>query len=344
MLYELVRGNIELSPKVYIRDPQHFSLSEKDIENFLQSHLAEILSEDELMLIGQERKWKEEADLLALDKDGNLYIFELKRWKSDEENILQVMRYGQIFGRYSYEKLEGLAQRHEKLEGSLQTKHAEHFGLEGDDVIEKTKFNQKQNFVLVTHGVDDDTISAVEYWSKMGVNITCSPYRLYDIDGKPYIYFDTFNPSGDVVRELNPGFFIVNTNITWMASAWKDMLGDMKKGKAAAYYGRKGTICNISKNNTVYLYHTGIGVIAKGTATDNYRKTNFGNDPEEEFYVPLDFDWAVPQEEWGKKAVRPSEINSRLNTGHRFRQTTFAVSEQMAKVIDEIAKGKRVAA
>jgi len=129
-----------------------------------------------------------------------------------------------------------------------------------------------------------------------------------------------------------------------MASAWKDMLGDMKKGKAAAYYGRKGTICNISKNNTVYLYHTGIGVIAKGTATDNYRKTNFGNDPEEEFYVPLDFDWAVPQEEWGKKAVPPSEINSRLNTGHKFRQTTFAVSEQMAKVIDEIAKGKRVAA
>ena len=104
MLYKLNTDEIESSRRIDIRTPADFDLKEQDIENFLKSRLGEIVSEDQLMLIGQERKGQEEADLLALDKDGILYIFELKRWQSDQENILQVMRYGQIFGRYSNPK------------------------------------------------------------------------------------------------------------------------------------------------------------------------------------------------------------------------------------------------
>ena len=55
------------------------------------------------MTIFTERKGKEEPDILALDKNGDLYIFELKRWGSDQENLLQVLRYGQLFaGVYCY--------------------------------------------------------------------------------------------------------------------------------------------------------------------------------------------------------------------------------------------------
>ena len=82
MLYELNTVEIESSVPMEIVEPQYFDLKEDDIENFLKSRLSEIVSEDQLMLIGQERKWKEEPDLLALDKDGILYIFELKRWQS----------------------------------------------------------------------------------------------------------------------------------------------------------------------------------------------------------------------------------------------------------------------
>ena len=339
MLYELNRGNLERSPKVPIRSPQHFSLLEEHIENFMQSRLSEIFSEEHLMLIGQERKWQEEADLLALDKEGMLYIFELKRWESRPENILQVLRYGQIFGRYSYEELEGLAQRQQKLEGSLKKRHQEYFDLE--EPIKESEFNLKQRFVLVTHGVDTDTISAVEYWSRMGVNISCSPYRLYEIDGKPYIQFDTFSPVGDVIPEIDTQYFIVNTNRTWMDSAWQDMLGDRMKGKAAAYYVRKWAIYRIPQYSIIYLYHTGVGVVAKGKATDSFKKKAFDDDADEEFYIPLDFEWAVPKENWGDKAIPPWEINSKLNSGHRFRQTAFAISDDMATAIDEIALEKK---
>ena len=111
MLYELNRDNPEQSAKVAARNPAHFSIHELHIENFVKSRLSEIVSEEHLMLIGQERKWQEEADFLAIDRAGTLYIFELKRWESNAENLLQVMRYGQIFGRYPYEDLRDLARR-----------------------------------------------------------------------------------------------------------------------------------------------------------------------------------------------------------------------------------------
>lgn len=341
MLYEFNCSNPEQSPRVAIRHPAHFSILEEHIENFVRTRLSEIVSEEHLLLIGQERKRQEEADLLALDKDGVLYIFELKRWGSDKENILQVMRYGQIFGRYTYKEIESLAQRQQKLEGSLKEKHQEYFELE--EPINESKFNSKQHFVLVTNGIDGDTITAVEYWSKMGVKISCSPYRLYEIDGKPYIQFDTFNPDGEVIVESNTQRFIVNTNRTWMESAWKDMLGDGNKGKAAAYYDRKWAVCRIQVNSVIYLYHTSVGVIAKGKATDSYKMKAYDGDNDAEFYIPLDFEWSVPHEDWSEKAISPGEINSRLNSGHKFRRPAFTISNEMAQAIDEIAEEKRAA-
>ncbi len=339
MLYKLERENPERSNKVEIRDPAHFDLKERHIENFLRSRLAEIVSEDHLMLIGQERPLQEEADLLALDNKGDLYIFELKRWESNSENILQVMRYGQIFGRYAYYELEGLARRQQKLEGSLKEKHKEYFDL--GEALQESQFNQDQVFVLVTNGIDADTISAVDFWSRKGVRIKCVPYRIYDVSDTPYIQFDTYNPDGEVIPEENTRYFVVNTNKTYMQSAWQDMLGDFEKGKASAYYGRKYSICNIPERSVVYLYHTQTGVIGKGITTSEYRQIDYDDDEDAEFYVPLDYFWALRENEWDRKAVTAREINENLNTSHRFRQTVFTITKRMAEAIDDIAKEKR---
>ena len=339
MLYKLVKDRIESSVRMEIRTPQDVGLMEADIENFLKSRLHEIVSEDQLMLIGQERKLQEEADLLALDKDGTLYIFELKRWESNSENLLQVMRYGQIFGRYPYQQLEDLAKRQQKLEGCLKEKHKEYFDL--DKELSDLDFNKNQVFVLVTNGMDKDTISAVNYWSQKGVRIECSPYRIYEIAGEPYIQFDTYNPDDEVIPEENTGIFIVNTNKTYMPNAWRDMIGNRRTGKAAAYYDRKRSICNISMGSRVYLYHTGIGVIAKGDTIADYKATAYKGDKNEEFFIRLRFDWALPKDKWNEKAPKAWQINQQLGSGYRFRQTVFAIPKEMANAIDDIYSENR---
>ena len=342
MLYKINTDETEASTRVELSWPANFDLTEKDIENFLKSRLHEVISEEQLMLIGQERSWQEEADLLALDKDGLLYIFELKRWESKQENILQVMRYAQIFGRYSYEELTKLVQKQQKLDSSLKQKHKDYFGL--DKELSDSDFNKDQVLVLVTNGTDKDTISAVNFWSKKGVKIKCSPYRIYNIDRSPYIQFDTYNPDDEVIpdEEENNEFFIVNTNKTWEPDAWKDMINDSSTGKASAYYGRKNSICRISKGDTVYLYHTSVGIIAKGIATSTYKKTDWGSDKDEEFFVELKFSWVIDEKEWDTKTPRAWEMNKKWNYSHRFRPTVLSITQDMANGIDDIAKEKGV--
>lgn len=339
MLYEFNKEDPRTSKKVKITTPADFNIKEKHIEDFLKSRLAELVSEDQLMLIGQERAMQAEADLLALDRNGKLFIFELKRWSSHEENLLQVLRYGQKFGRYSYSELEDLARRQNKLEGSLKEKHKEYFDLE--DTVKESNFNNDQVFVLVTNGTDADTLSAIKYWADKKLDIKCSPYRLYEIEGKPFIQFDTFNPDGDVIEERNTEFFIANTNLSYMSSAYKDMLGDFTTGKASAYYGRKYAVDVIPSNASVYLYHTGVGVIAKGRSMSTYMETDCNGDKNEEHFVPLEFEWATNEADWSDYAVSAYEINKRMNSGYRFRQTVFSITEEMSDGINNIYREKK---
>lgn len=83
------------------------------------------------MPIFKERKFQEEADIMALDTNENLYIFELKRWQAKEENLLQVLRYGQLFGNSSYEDLDNMYKSFtERNDISLVKNHSDYFGLE----------------------------------------------------------------------------------------------------------------------------------------------------------------------------------------------------------------------
>ena len=245
------------------------------------------------------------------------------------------MRYGQKFGRYTYVQLEAMVQSQQRLEGALSTRHQEYFGLEAP--LKEQEFNQDQRFVVVTNGVDRDTLEAIQYWSKKGVHIDSLTYKLYQVAGNPFIQFDTYNPELDLLMEVNPGIFIVNTNRTYMDDAWRDMLGDGKKGKAAAYYDRKNAVRRISKGSTVFLYHTGVGVIAKGKATGGVQITDYSGDADEEFFVPLQFEWALPSPDtWSSRAPKAYEINASTGASNRFRQTVFNASEEMRDAIQAV--------
>ena len=336
MLYKLTRPEIESSIRIATRSPADVNLLERDIEEFVKSRLSDVVSEDQLMLIGQETPGQEEPDLLALDQDGSLYVFELKRWESQSENLLQVMRYAQIFGRYTYGELESLATRKLQLTDSLCEKHRAYFDLR--EPLPESEFNKDQVLVLITNGTDEDTISAVDFWSKKGVNVKCSPYRIYEIGGDLYIQFETFTTDNQVVPETSSKTFVVNTNSIDMPGAWQDMLS---AAKAAAYYTKKNAIRRINGGSTVYLYHTGEGIIAKGKTTSAYRKGAVDEDGDEEYYVRLDLEWAiVDRSRWEAEAPKAWEINRELNAGHRFRHTVFEIDDRMAGAIDSLHNRK----
>jgi hypothetical protein len=110
----------------------------------------------------------------------------------------------------------------------------------------------------------------------------------------------------------------------------------LSKGRASAYYDRKYAVAKIPKGSTVYLYHTGIGIIAKGITTGPFQKTNFESNVDEEFFVPLKFSWKLDNKaDWGR-SVKAWEINKALGEGNRFRQTCFGMSKEMADAINQL--------
>ncbi len=81
--------------------------SEKHLENYLRENLPALISDD-LMVVAQSRPYQPEADLLALDRQGDLWIFELKKVATSSDNLLQVIRYSQNAANLSVDDLSDL--------------------------------------------------------------------------------------------------------------------------------------------------------------------------------------------------------------------------------------------
>ena len=113
MLYKIVDGKLEL---MGFDDFADMGKKEKDLENLLADNLEKLFLEDnQLMAVFQERSRQAEADLWALDRFGNLVLFELKRGMVGNDTTLQIMRYAQTHGMKSYAELNDNYCKYQKI-------------------------------------------------------------------------------------------------------------------------------------------------------------------------------------------------------------------------------------
>lgn len=334
MLFKIDQKNKDTLKGVKSTSLAQIGWEEKDLENLISKNLTRFIPENQLMLIFQERKRQEEADIFALDKEGVLYIFELKRLKSKQETILQVLRYGQIFGQYDYEALQQMLRKYKKdFALQLDETHKEYFKEVISQKLETGKFNSNQHFVIISDGVDIDTLSAIQYWKEKGLRIDCLPYKVYEENGTQFLEFRSFNPQNEVLLEEETNMFIVNTNIAWSKQNYKEML---QQNQAAAYGDKRYGIKRIKNGDTILLYHSGIGIVAIGKAKGGIHK----DEPEEKYWFDVDFSWKINPDTESNRAVHASEINSKLGASYSFRQTIFSINQELFNTIIEISKTK----
>src|SRR4029077_14994017 len=110
----------------------------------LAENLLNVLFEDAaLMPIFQERPLQAEADLYALDRAGQLVIFELKVGATGSDAMLQALRYGQTAGQWTYNVLEEKYNTYIGNESlALSEEHKEAFQLER--ALTPPEFNARQ--------------------------------------------------------------------------------------------------------------------------------------------------------------------------------------------------------
>lgn len=334
MLYRLTKKDQKpLVEDVELSSLEEAGWTEKDLEDLLAARPQDLLREEKLLIVSQEAKWQEEADILALDREGILYIFELKRGASGAENLLQVIRYGQMFGQATFDDLQQAWSKYVGTPSNLAGDHQRYFDL--DQPLANSAFNKNQRFVVITAGIDVATLQSVEYWRSKGLPIIPLTFHVYKNGSEFFVEFHAFSPQADDYAMLLSHCHAVNTNISHDPGAWKHML---TKNRASGFYGTKRTIDRIQKGDRVILYHKGVGAIAYGTALSGFQVDDYDGGKGEEHYVSVKWDTKVDPVKFPGKAVAAWEINSHFKTGYTFRTTRLEIPKKIARFIAEKLK------
>jgi hypothetical protein len=233
---------------------------EKELEDLLAENLWDVLFEgNELMPIFQERCWQPEADIYALNKQGDLVIFELKRDHAGGGAVHQALRYCEKASHFGFSRLQEMFQTYNDGKVlDLQEEHRAGFDLEHP--LDKSAFNQKQHLIVVGSAGDEELIHNVDYWKSKGLSLSFIPYRVYKIGGDHY--FEFFSLPYDL--HSNPAHakgVIFDTNLSYDAESIWYMC---ENSRVAAFGDQMHIIHYLGKNDIVFLYHKHQGIIAAG--------------------------------------------------------------------------------
>ena len=305
---------------------------EKDLEKLLSNNIQDFISSNDLMTIFNERSLQEEPDIVALDRNGELYIFELKRWGSHQENLLQVLRYGQLYGRSDYDDLNEMYKKYQKnYDVDLLDDFIKYFEIE-DEHMSKDDFNGKQHFLVVTNGLDQSTVESIIYWKSCGLNIDAIVYWVFEINKEYYIEFNTYSQIDDYLEYEN-NCYVLNTNMKSDPKYTDEMITEQK---AAAYWpGWREKIQKFQKGDTVFLYKSGTGIIAYGKADGKLVKC------ENEGYADYEYNMHLDDFHILSNPISAAKMKEITECGYNFRQTLFAISEDASKKLIKHAKSNK---
>ncbi len=266
MLYKLnsTDGVFDKIEPVAFKDFSSFGHLEKDLEELIAQSILDVLFEDaSLMPIFQERPYKAEADIYALNEKGELTIFELKRGAAGEDAVHQALRYAQDAGHWSYAQLQEKYQQYLDSESELRLAHQEAFNLE--QALDAKEINNRQHLVVIGSAADESLISAVSYWRRQGISINFLPYRIYELGGEQYFEFFAL-PYDKHKNPANAKGVLFDTcrthgeDIIWYM---------MENGRVAAFGDAKRFVERIHPGDIVFFSHGEEGIVAAAKVTND---------------------------------------------------------------------------
>jgi len=147
-----------------------------------------------------------------------------------------------------------------------------------------------------------------------------------------------FRVEDNPYEDLAEGYYILNTNISNSREDHDDML---KNRKAAAYFDPwKFKIERLAKGDVIFLYQSGIGIVAFGNADGQLLKASYHGKTEnidEEYSMKLQrFQTVAPP-------LTAAEIKKITGVNHRFMGTMFGLDVDSGKAIHKAIHDRKTA-
>ncbi len=326
--YDKQKNKVVSYKKTTLKD--HAILERNDLEKWIEENSG-ILGEDLLVITTEYDKFdktKERLDLLAIDKEGNLVVIELKRDDSGKKADLQAIKYAAYCSTLTLDNIVDLYQIYCQKRGIkigaavIDKNEAQKEILAFVEDENFSQLNDKPRIILVSKEFRPEVTASVLWLRKFGLDITCVKITPYILNDSTIVF-----ESGILIPLPEAKDFIIQVekkeNLENTPSVkkleyikfWTDLIVKMEKILPISYH----------TPNSIYFYQISIGV--KGIHLEwlyrSYPKTSLGVelhfelDTKErnlnaikkcESYVPiLEHETGEKvhiQENWGKKSSR----------------------------------------
>ena len=155
-----------------------------DLEDRLEGWLCEdigLLSDDLLVIGRQISQFDGTLDLLAVDREGNLVVIELKRDRTPREVVAQALDYASWVQGFLWEDVDQYAQDH--LGKPFDEAFKDAFGHGPPEMV-----NERQRLYIVASSLDASTQRIVEYLADThGVDINAATFAYFNTDNGEFV-------------------------------------------------------------------------------------------------------------------------------------------------------------
>ena len=203
-------------------------------------------------------------DILAIDREGNLTIIELKRDQTPRDVIAQVLDYASWVVRLTTSEVHEIARP--KLGKPLQDAFRERFGSSLPE-----KLNSSHNMLIVASEFDASSERIVKYLAnEHNVAINSAFFSVFEENGEQLLATDWLMDQQQVVERSESkrkapwtGYYYVNAGDMQGTRNWDDMC---EFGFISAGYGRfySQRLEQLGVGDPIYVYQKGRGYVGFG--------------------------------------------------------------------------------
>lgn len=160
-------------------------LERTHLQNYLRDKI-DIIYPDTLIIAEEFSEWEESKkriDLLGIDLDANLIIFELKRTETGDHMELQALRYASMISTLNFEKCVLIYQNYLDKRSLKKNAKEELMNFLGWDTPLEEDFASNIKIVLASANFSKELTTSVMWLISKGIEIVCiklTPYKFKD--------------------------------------------------------------------------------------------------------------------------------------------------------------------
>ncbi len=157
----------------------------QDLQRLLRDHV-EVVVQDAMVIAEEYGAWddsRRRIDLLALDRDANLIVIELKRGDG-ELSELQALRYAAMVSTMTFEQAVVAHQHYLERRGRSDSPREALLEFLGWEEENDDEFGQAVRLVLVAASFPKELTTSVLWLNENGLDITCVRAQPYVLDGQ----------------------------------------------------------------------------------------------------------------------------------------------------------------